>query len=125
MALFSNKTKKTAKTAIETTTQEPKLSVGTTGSLPLKDVIIAPHVTEKASLSAELNKYTFRVAWDANKIEVKKAIQAMYKVHVSNVHMVTIPSKKRQNGKYKGVKSGLKKAIVTLQKGDKIDVITS
>lgn len=85
--------------------------------------ILSPHVTEKATNGNALNKYTFKVSKDSNKIEIKKAIEKMYKVMVSNVNIQNIPSKARQVGRYMGTKSGFKKAVVTLKEGQKIEVI--
>ena len=85
--------------------------------------VLNPHVTEKATNGNILNKYTFKVAKNSNKIEIKKAIEKLYKVKVSSVNIQNIPSKKRQIGRYMGTKSGFKKAIITLKEGQKIEVV--
>ncbi len=109
--------------------------IGTAESEPRKSVlpqgedsesyrfVLSPHVTEKATNGNMLNKYTFKVSKDSNKIELKKAIEKLYKVKVSAVNIQSMPSKSRQVGRYMGTKSGFKKAIVTLKEGQKIEVI--
>ncbi len=85
--------------------------------------VLSPHVTEKATNGNVLNKYTFKVSKDSNKIELKKAIEKLYKVKVSAVNIQSMPSKSRQVGRYMGTKSGFKKAVITLRAGQKIEVV--
>jgi large subunit ribosomal protein L23 len=87
-------------------------------------VILSPHLTEKSSLLAALNKYVFKVAKNSGKTDIKKAIEKMYKVKVAKVAISFGRSKARKVGKYEGEKTGFKKAIVTLVEGDKIDIIS-
>lgn len=87
-------------------------------------VVLSPHVTEKATLMGEQNKYVFRVAGDVNKLEVKRAIRNLYKVEVEKVRVVYAKSKLRMVGRREGHKPGFKKAIVTLKEGSKIDLAT-
>ena len=89
-------------------------------------IIIKPIVTEKMTqLGNKLNRYGFRVQKDANKIEIKQAIEAMYDVTVNEVNtMVVAPKKKSRftkGGVIKGSASAYKKAIVTVKEGEKID----
>lgn len=84
--------------------------------------ILSPHLTEKASLAGELNKYVFKVRKNSNKIEIKKAIEKIYKVKVKKVAVLSMPSKSRRVGRYEGKKPGFKKAIVTLIEGNKIEL---
>lgn len=89
-------------------------------------IIIKPIVTEKMTqLGDKLNRYGFRVQKDANKIEIKQAIEAMYDVTVNEVNtMVVAPKKKSRftkGGVIKGSAPAYKKAIVTVKEGDKID----
>ena len=84
--------------------------------------VISVHISEKASLFGSLNKYEFKVAKNASKISVRDAIEKLYKVRVVKVNMITMPAKSRQVGRYKGTKSGFRKAIVTLKPGDKITI---
>ncbi len=86
--------------------------------------IIGPHVTEKASLLGSLNKYVFRVSPNSTKIDIKRAIEKLYRVKVKKVGIVSIPPKERRLGKQIGYRSGFKKAMVTLVEGNKIDVVT-
>ncbi len=124
MALFSKKPKATTEKVTEKAT---KVSAAhqSQPSISNYGMIKAPHITEKAALLAEHNKYTFKVSAESNKIEIKKAIQNLYKVTVTGVHVISIPAKARSMGRYQGVRSSFKKAIVTLKPGDKIDVASS
>ena len=86
-------------------------------------VIQSPLVTEKSTtLRAERNQYSFFVHPRSNKIEIKKAIEELFKVKVLNVNTVKVGGKKRRLGKYQGYTSSRKKAIITLQAGDTIKV---
>jgi len=104
--------------------KKPEVKIPKGGDDLAYSAIIRPHLTEKSSLMAEINKYVFQVADGANKIEIKKAIEKMYKVKVEKVAIGVKPAKTRRVGRHEGEKSGFKKAIVTLKKGDKIDIIT-
>ncbi|WP_095011832.1 50S ribosomal protein L23 [Tsuneonella mangrovi] len=87
------------------------------------DVIIAPHITEKATLAAEHNAVVFKVAGDATKPQIKEAVEAIYDRKVAAVNTVVMKGKtKRWKGKpYK--RSDVKKAVVTLAEGqDSIDI---
>jgi large subunit ribosomal protein L23 len=83
--------------------------------------ILYPYVTEKAALMNGQNKYTFKVVKNTNKIEVRRAVEKLYKVKVIKVTIVNIPSKTKRIGKNEGQTGGLKKAVVTLKEGDKIE----
>jgi large subunit ribosomal protein L23 len=85
-------------------------------------VLNAPHISEKATFLQRENKYVFRVSKRTNKIEVKKAIENLYKVKVENVNIVNIPAKKKMWRGRPGYESGHKKAIVTIEKGQKIEI---
>lgn len=89
-----------------------------------KTIELKPMISEKSYMSANSeNKYTFVIENGVNKIEVKKAVEDKYKVTVTNVNMVTRPGKMSRDWKTNKStrKSDVKKAIVTLKKGDKID----
>ncbi|PIT93182.1 MAG: 50S ribosomal protein L23 [Candidatus Harrisonbacteria bacterium CG10_big_fil_rev_8_21_14_0_10_38_8] len=88
-----------------------------------KLLIKNPIITEKATSLTAFNKYAFEVVGTANKSEVKKAIEKAYGVKVIKVHVVNVKSKKRRLGRTVGVKSGYKKAIVTLKEGEKLDIV--
>ena len=86
------------------------------------DVIVAPHITEKATLLSEHNAVVFRVAADATKPQIKAAVEALFNVKVKGVNTLTQKGKtKRWKGKpYK--RTDVKKAVVTLAEGQSIDV---
>jgi large subunit ribosomal protein L23 len=90
-----------------------------------QDVLIKPVLSEKSyGLLAE-NKYTFVVNPDANKIEIKNAVEKLFNVKVLNVNTLNVKGKVKRMGKHIGRTSNKKKAIVTLQDGDKIEVFES
>lgn len=82
----------------------------------------APLLSEKSTFLSESNKYVFRVKKNATKNLIKKAIEGIYNVKVLKVNIIHKPAKKRRLGKSEGFKSGFKKAVVTLKKGDKINI---
>jgi large subunit ribosomal protein L23 len=87
-----------------------------------QEIIQAPLVTEKGSLLGEkTNQVLFRVRPDANKIEVKRAIETLFKVKVLKVRMIRYLGKIRRVGRNTGRLPQWKKAYVTLKQGDKID----
>ena len=82
-----------------------------------------PHVTEKSTTLQELrNQYTFRVSPEANKSEVRKAVEALFKVKVEKINMVTMPAKIRRSFGRQGRTRPWKKAVITLKKGDAIEI---
>ena len=86
------------------------------------EIIKGPIITEKSNdLLEKENKYTFKVALEANKVEIKQAIEAIYNVKVLDIATVRVLPKRRRVGKYEGYRSAYKKAIVKLAKDDKID----
>lgn len=85
-------------------------------------VLVEPWITEKSHAGLTDNKYVFRIAKDATKSEVKKAIEGFYKVSVQKVAVVNFIPKKRAYGRFEGAKAAVKKAIVTLKEGDKIEL---
>jgi len=89
----------------------------------MKSVFIIPHITEKATDLSEKNQYVFKVDRKANKNEVKKAVEDLYKVKVQDVKIINIPAKRRQVGGISGWKKGYKKAIVRVKEGQKIEVM--
>ena len=86
------------------------------------DVIVAPHITEKATLLSEHNAVVFKVAGEATKPEIKAAVEALFGVKVMGVNTLTQKGKtKRWKGRpYK--RSDVKKAVVTLAEGQSIDI---
>jgi large subunit ribosomal protein L23 len=86
------------------------------------DIIIAPVITEKAAIQAEANIYTFKVAKDANKIEIKKAIEEAFGVKVVKVNTANTKAKDKRVGRYTGKTQTYKKAFITLADGEKIEI---
>ncbi|WP_419809455.1 50S ribosomal protein L23 [Sphingomonas sp.] len=86
------------------------------------DVIVAPHITEKATMLSEHNAVVFKVSKDASKPEIKAAVEAIFSVSVTGVNTLVQKGKtKRWKGK-PYIRSDIKKAIVTLAEGQSIDV---
>ena len=86
-------------------------------------ILISPQITEKATDLAQKNQYVFKVFPKANKTEIKKAIEDLYKVEVSDVKIINVPKKRRRLGRISGWKKGYKKAIVKIKEGQKIEVL--
>lgn len=95
--------------------------------MDLSNVIKKPIITEKATRWLEEGKYTFQVAQETTKKEIKKAIEKFFKVKVKSVQTMMTKGKKRSIGvgRRKTKTSGWKKAIVQLVEGDKIDIFTA
>ncbi len=94
------------------------------------DVLIKPILSEKANKQTEkMNRYSFVVNKKANKLEIKKAIESFYGVTVDNVNTIVVPSKAKSKytkaGFIVGRKPSKKKAIVTIAKGESIDLYGS
>lgn len=85
------------------------------------DIIIRPIITEKSSKLMSMNKYTFEVLPQANKIEIRHAVEEVFKVKVSSVHTIKVHSKPKRLGRYLGRSRSWKKAIVTLLPGERIE----
>jgi large subunit ribosomal protein L23 len=88
------------------------------------DVILAPVITEKATAVSESNQVVFKVRRDATKPEIKAAIEALFKVKVLSVNTLTRKGKSKNFKGTAGRQQDVKKAIVRLAEGDKIDVTT-
>jgi large subunit ribosomal protein L23 len=88
------------------------------------DTIVAPMITEKATLLSEQNKVVFQVAMDATKEEIAVAIEELFKVKVTKVNTLIQKGKTKRFRGRPGRRSDLKKAIVTLQEGQSIDITT-
>ena len=89
----------------------------------MESVLISPHITEKATDLVQKNQYVFKVFPKANKTEIKKAIEDLYKVEVLDVKIINVPKKRRRLGRISGWKKGYKKAIVKIKEGQKIEVL--
>lgn len=91
------------------------------------EVLIKPILTEKANAQQEsLRRYAFKVARKANKLEIKKAVEAMYGVTIIDVNTIVVPGKNKtrytKKGFVQGQKSAYKKALVTVAEGETIDL---
>ena len=87
----------------------------------MKDVIKAPIITEKsANISADGKKVVLKVAKDANKVQIRQAVEKAFDVKVTNVNTVSVRAKKKRVGRYEGMTKSYKKAYVKLAKGSTI-----
>ncbi len=87
-----------------------------------QEIIRKPLVTEKSAQQKEAkNKYAFEVQKDANKIEIQRAVEQLFKVKVLDVHTVNVLGKMKRLGRRYGKRPDWKKAIVTLKEGDRIE----
>ena len=82
-----------------------------------QDVIIRPIISEASMDGIAMKKYTFVVAKNANKIEIKKAVEELFEVEVASVNTMRVNGKLRRYGRFQGYKPSWKKAIVTLTEG--------
>ena len=89
---------------------------------PLSDVLLKPWITESSTNLTPLNKYVFLVDKRSDKKKIAQAVEGLYKVTVEAVNIINMPKKKRVYGRTSGWKAGFKKALVTLKKGDQIDL---
>ena len=88
----------------------------------LHDVLIRPVISEKSTLEAERNNYTFAVARDANKFLIKAAVETEFKVDVLGVRVLTVkPKQKRRGRRQAGMTASWRKAVVTIADGQKIE----
>jgi len=86
------------------------------------DIIKRPIVSEKTTKLAEDRKYTFEVDKRANKIQIKEAVETLFKVKVEKVNVINAKAKQKKVGEYTGFTASVSKAIVTLKEGNKIDI---
>jgi len=86
------------------------------------EIIKAPLITEKSRNGEVLNKYTFKVDPKASKIEIKEAIEKIFKVEVVEIRTLNMQVKKKRVGRYTGLSNRCKKAIVTLKAGQAIEL---
>ena len=88
------------------------------------DTIISPNITEKSTSLSEFNKIVFKVNKGASKNSIKKSIEKIFKVNVIKINTINLKGKTKLVRNKKAYKSGYKKAIVTLKKGQNIDLAT-
>ena len=88
-----------------------------------RDIIKAPIITEKTTdLMQNKNTYTFSVDVNANKTQIKQAVEAIFNVKVASVNTVNVHPRKKRVGRYTGMTNKVKKAIVKLQEGSSIEL---
>lgn len=85
-------------------------------------ILLRPYLTEKTKKLAEKGQYVFEVLPKANKTLVKQAVENIYQVKVEKVRMINLPSKRKRWGFTYGKKRGIKKAVVILSPGQKLDI---
>ena len=92
-------------------------------SLSIHTVLIRPVISEKSVIETERNNYTFAVARDANKFQIKAAVEEQFKVDVLGVRVLTVkPKQKRRGRRQLGTVPGWRKAVVTIAPGQKIEL---
>lgn len=115
-------TKKKAVKKADATETKINASAPSSGNALSSSLLRLPHVSEKAARLADKGTYVFRVPMHAEKIAIRKAVEALYGVKVESVRTVSILGKPTRRGHRPSKRSDLKKALVTLQKGQKIDL---
>jgi large subunit ribosomal protein L23 len=105
---------------VQETQEAPKTTESKSNTGLAHRVLKHHHLSEKTNIFSTTGRYVFKVATNANKIEVKKAIEKVYDVHVTKVNMVNVRGKKRRYGRTFGKTQDWKKAIVTLKTGERI-----
>ena len=89
-----------------------------------RSVLVRPLMTEKSMQQKEVtNTVTFEVAVDANKVEIRQAVEKVFNVKVADVRTASVQGKWKRMGRFEGQRSDWKKAIVTLQPGHKIELV--
>jgi large subunit ribosomal protein L23 len=88
----------------------------------VREILIAPVVSEKSYSLIEDNKYSFRVHDRAHKTQIRQAVEELFDVKVEGVNIVHVRPKPKRRGVSKGIKPGWKKAIVQLRAGDRIEI---
>lgn len=89
----------------------------------MHNILLKPLFTEKGiNLKEKENKVVLQVKYDANKSEIKKAVENIFKVKVTDVNTLRVSGKKKRLGRFTGKRPDWKKAVVTLKKGEKLDL---
>lgn len=127
MSLFGNTTSaKGGEKKEQKAKKEPALKkLSAKGSSLSARFLIRPRVTEKSYTLNAQNQYVFVVDKTATKKIVKQAVEEAYGVNVKDVRIVRLPAKKRVTGKYVGSRSAIKKAIVSIVKGQTLEILKS
>jgi len=87
-----------------------------------RDILFRPMITEKSNDLLAENKYTFQVDLNANKVEIKQAVEKLFKVKVKKVNTMRVKGKIKRVRRIPGRTPDIKKAIVTLKEGDRIEI---
>ncbi|MBS5888044.1 MAG: 50S ribosomal protein L23 [Negativicoccus massiliensis] len=87
-----------------------------------RDILIKPIVTEKSTALMAEGKYTFKVPLNANKYQIRDAVEEIFNVKVAAVSTMRMEGKKKRMGRFEGKRSDWKKAIVTLKEGETIEL---
>lgn len=88
----------------------------------LYQILLAPHISEKTAVAAEMEgRHTFRVAANATKLEIRKAVEKIFEVNVLGVQVINVSGKTKRFGASEGKRSDWKKAIIRLEEGQDID----
>ncbi len=91
----------------------------------LYQILLAPHISEKTATAAEMQgRHAFRIATDASKLEVRNAVEKLFKVDVKSVQIVNVKGKTKRFGQSMGKRSDWKKAIVRLAEGQDLDFMS-
>jgi large subunit ribosomal protein L23 len=93
--------------------------------LTAHQILVRPIITEKNTTLNEVGKYTFEVLKDANKIQIKAAVEEIFSVQVTSVNVMKVPGKMRRMGRTSGMTRTWKKAIVTLAPGQRTELFQS
>jgi len=89
-------------------------------------VLVSPHVSEKSAMNAQNNnQYVFKVQMTATKVDIKKAVESLFEVKVSNVQTSIAKGKAKRSGKFLGKRKDWKKAYITLAEGSSIDMMSA
>ena len=91
----------------------------------LLQVLLAPHISEKAAYAAEAGQNVFKVATTATKLEIKRAVESLFEVEVEAVRVVNVKGKSKRFGVRVGKRSDWRKAYVRLKEGQTIDLMTA
>ncbi|MFA5126671.1 MAG: 50S ribosomal protein L23 [Patescibacteria group bacterium] len=106
--------------AKKTATAKPKVAMDLPVTQRPYRILLKPVISEKATIANSLQQYVFEVDVRANKVEIKKAIQELYKVAPLSINIINQAGKKVRVGRTFGTRKRVKKAIVTLKKGETI-----
>jgi large subunit ribosomal protein L23 len=85
-------------------------------------VLVRPIISEKSTMLLPLHQYSFEVSKEANKMQIREAVELAFKVNVLNVNVIHVPGKMRRMGRHRGYTSSWKKAVVTIRPDQRIEI---